>query len=156
MRQAALTISAGLESGEAISRYEKRDSRTSPAPAADLNVPVAICVRTTYNETIQRKRQLLEGAEHLFEGGAKKSAKSDEPEVSELPGRVDAFNMLIEIYFWHYQYHSNMFVATAISWICRRIGMQPPGGSSTFVARVFSRLDARTGVIVCLLPASSS
>ena len=47
-------------------------------------------------------------------------------DFSQLPGKVDAFNLLIEIHYRHYQFYSNMFVATAITWICHRISVQPP------------------------------
>ncbi len=49
-----------------------------------------------------------------------------ELDFSLLPGKVDAFNLLIEIHYRHYQFYSNMFVATAITWICHRINIQPP------------------------------
>lgn len=42
-------------------------------------------------------------------------------DFSRLHGRVDAFNLLIEIHYRHYQYYANMFVATAIAYICYRI-----------------------------------
>jgi hypothetical protein len=45
---------------------------------------------------------------------------------SRLPGKVDAYRLLIEIHYVHYQYYSNMCVATAITWICHRIRIQPP------------------------------
>jgi hypothetical protein len=47
-------------------------------------------------------------------------------DFSRLPGKVDAYNLLIEIHYRHYQFYSNMFVATAITWICHRISSQPP------------------------------
>jgi len=47
-------------------------------------------------------------------------------DFSQLPGKVDAYNLLIEIHYRHYQFYSNMFVATAITWICHRISSQPP------------------------------
>ncbi len=45
---------------------------------------------------------------------------------SQLPGKVDAYNLLIEIHYRHYQFYANMFVATAITWICHRISVRPP------------------------------
>ena len=42
-------------------------------------------------------------------------------DFSKLHGRVDAFNLLIEIHYRHYQYYANMFVATAIAYVCYRI-----------------------------------
>lgn len=42
-------------------------------------------------------------------------------DFSRLPGRVDAYNLLIEIHYRHYQFYANMFVATAISYLCHRI-----------------------------------
>jgi len=47
-------------------------------------------------------------------------------DFSQLPGKVDAYNLLIEIHYRHYQFYSNMFVATAITWICFRISIRPP------------------------------
>lgn len=52
--------------------------------------------------------------------------KAPDLDFSQLPGKVDAFNLLIEIHYRHYQFYSNMFVATAITWICHRINIQPP------------------------------
>jgi hypothetical protein len=49
-----------------------------------------------------------------------------ELDFSQLPGKVDAYRLLIEIHYVHYQYYSNMWVATAITWICHRISIQPP------------------------------
>ena len=46
-------------------------------------------------------------------------------DFSQLPGKVDAYNLLIEIHYRHYQFYSNMFVATAITWICYRISIRP-------------------------------
>ena len=40
---------------------------------------------------------------------------------ANLDGRVDAFNLLIEIHYRHYQYYANMFVATLIAYTCYRI-----------------------------------
>ena len=42
------------------------------------------------------KRQLLEGAEELFEGSTKKSAKSDEPEVHELYEQIGRLKVEVE------------------------------------------------------------
>lgn len=42
-------------------------------------------------------------------------------DFSKLHGRVDAFNLLIEIHYRHYQYYANMFVATAIAYVCYKI-----------------------------------
>ncbi len=42
-------------------------------------------------------------------------------DFSRLPGKVDAYNLLIEIHYRHYQFYANMSVATAITWICHRI-----------------------------------
>lgn len=46
-------------------------------------------------------------------------------DFSQLPGKVDAYNLLIEIHYRHYQFYANMFVATAITWICHRIAIEP-------------------------------
>ena len=42
-------------------------------------------------------------------------------DFSRLSGKVDAFSLLIEIHFRHYQFYSNMIVATAIAYACYRI-----------------------------------
>lgn len=47
-------------------------------------------------------------------------------DFSQLPGKVDAYRLLIEIHYVHYQFYSNAFVATGIAWICHRITVQPP------------------------------
>lgn len=47
-------------------------------------------------------------------------------DFSQLPGKVDAYRLLIEIHYVHYQFYSNACVATAIAWICHRITVQPP------------------------------
>ena len=46
-------------------------------------------------------------------------------DFSQLAGKVDAFNLLIEIHYRHYQFYANMFVATAITYFCHRISIQP-------------------------------
>ena len=51
--------------------------------------------------------------------------KTPDLDFSQLPGKVDAFNLLIEIHYRHYQFYSNMFVATAITWICHRFSILP-------------------------------
>ena len=50
--------------------------------------------------------------------------KAPDLDFSQLPGKVDAYNLLIEIHYRHYQFYANMFVATAITWICHRITME--------------------------------
>ena len=47
-------------------------------------------------------------------------------DFSQLPGKVDAYRLLIEIHYVHYQFYANMFVATAMTWTCHRITIQPP------------------------------
>lgn len=42
------------------------------------------------------KRQLMEGAETLFEGGSSKKEKTDEPEVSELYEQIGKLNVQLE------------------------------------------------------------
>ena len=42
-------------------------------------------------------------------------------DFSGLASRVDAFSLLIEIHYRHYQFYSNMFVAIGIAYICHRI-----------------------------------
>ena len=41
-------------------------------------------------------------------------------DFARLAGNVDAFSMLIEIHYRHYQFYANMFVATAIAFACQR------------------------------------
>lgn len=47
--------------------------------------------------------------------------RAPELDFSTLPGKVDAYNLLIEIHYKHFQYYSNMCVATAIAYVCHRI-----------------------------------
>lgn len=42
-------------------------------------------------------------------------------DFSRLGQNVEAFSLLIEIHYNHYQYHANMAVATAIAYACYRI-----------------------------------
>ena len=42
-------------------------------------------------------------------------------DFSKLATRVDAFTLLIEIHYRHYQFYANMFVATGIAYLCHRI-----------------------------------
>lgn len=42
-------------------------------------------------------------------------------EFSRLGANVTAFGLLIEIHYRHYQFYSNMFVATAITYACYRV-----------------------------------
>lgn len=42
-------------------------------------------------------------------------------DFSRLGPNVEAFSLLIEIHYNHYQYHANMAVATAIAYACYRI-----------------------------------
>lgn len=46
-------------------------------------------------------------------------------DFAQLPGKVDAYRLLIEIHYVHYKFYSNMCVATAITWICHRIKIEP-------------------------------
>ncbi len=41
-------------------------------------------------------------------------------DFSQLSGKVDAFSLLIEIHYRHYQFYANMFVATLIAYACYR------------------------------------
>ena len=50
--------------------------------------------------------------------------KAPDLDFSQLPGKVDAYNLLIEIHYRHNQFYANMFVATAITWICHRLTME--------------------------------
>ncbi len=49
--------------------------------------------------------------------------RAPELDFSTLPGKVDAYNLLIEIHYRHYQFYSNAFIATAIAYICHRINL---------------------------------
>ena len=42
-------------------------------------------------------------------------------DFSRLGENVTAFGMLIEIHYRHYQFYANMFVATAIAFVCYRV-----------------------------------
>ena len=42
-------------------------------------------------------------------------------DFSKLATRVDAFTLLIEIHYRHFQYYANMFIATGIAYLCHRI-----------------------------------
>ncbi len=46
-------------------------------------------------------------------------------DFSQFPGKVDAFNLLIEIHYRHDQLYSNRFVATIITYFRHRISIQP-------------------------------
>ena len=53
-------------------------------------------------------------------------------DFSGLPGKVEALSLLIEIHYRHYQFYANMFVATAIAYVCHRVHSgiaQPLGGT---------------------------
>ena len=50
-------------------------------------------------------------------------------DFARLAGNVDAFNMLIEIHYRHYQFYANMFVATAIAFACQRSAISNGVGS---------------------------
>lgn len=41
-------------------------------------------------------------------------------DFSKLPGKVDAYTLLIDIHYRHYQFYANMFIATAIAYACYR------------------------------------
>ena len=58
-------------------------------------------------------------------------------DFSQLGDRVEAFNLLIEIHYRHYQFYANMVVATAIAYVCYRIhasGSLPGWPDALFVA----------------------
>lgn len=48
-------------------------------------------------------------------------------DFSNLGKNVEAFSLLIEIHYKHYQFHSNMFVATGIAYACYRFRPGPQG-----------------------------
>ena len=50
--------------------------------------------------------------------------RSPELNFANLSRNVEAFSLLIDIHYRHYQFYANMFVATAITWICHRITME--------------------------------
>jgi hypothetical protein len=47
-------------------------------------------------------------------------------DFGRLPGRVDAFNLLIEIHYRHYQFYANMLVAVAFAYACQRLSATAP------------------------------
>jgi hypothetical protein len=47
-------------------------------------------------------------------------------DFSRLGENVNAFGLLIEIHYRHYQFYSNMFVASAMAYACYRIEMTSP------------------------------
>lgn len=51
-------------------------------------------------------------------------------DFSRLGPNVAAYNLLIEIHYWHYQFHANELVATALAYVCYRIhvGLFAPWG----------------------------
>lgn len=51
-------------------------------------------------------------------------------DFSKLGANVQAFNLLIEIHYRHYQYYANMFIAVLIAYVCYRtkIGGHSPLG----------------------------
>ncbi len=51
---------------------------------------------------------------------AKTGLRPPSLDFARLGGNVDAFNLLIEIHYRHYQFYANMFVATAIAFVCQR------------------------------------
>ena len=48
-------------------------------------------------------------------------------DFSKLGKNVEAFSLLIEIHYRHYQFHANMFVAVAFSYCCMLLAANPPG-----------------------------
>ncbi len=52
---------------------------------------------------------------HLWTG-----LQAPQLDFSQLSGKVDAFALLIEIHYRHYQFYANMFVATLIAYVCYR------------------------------------
>jgi hypothetical protein len=51
-------------------------------------------------------------------------------DFSRLDSKVEALGLLIEIHYKHYQFYANMFVATAIAYVCYRVklgGLLPLG-----------------------------
>lgn len=44
-------------------------------------------------------------------------------DFSGLGKNVEAYTLLIEIHYNHYQYHANMAIATAIAYVCYRINL---------------------------------
>ena len=59
-------------------------------------------------------------------------------DFSQLGGQVEAFNLLIEIHYRHYQFYANMFVATAIAYFCFQVHtgsrLQPGWPDALFIA----------------------
>ena len=48
-------------------------------------------------------------------------------DFSQLGPNVGAYSLLIEIHYQHFQFHSNMLIATAIAYSCYRIRLGLPG-----------------------------
>ena len=47
-------------------------------------------------------------------------------DFSELGSRVEAYLLLIEIHYRHYQFHANMLVAVAFAYVCFRSNQPAP------------------------------
>ena len=56
---------------------------------------------------------------------ARTGLKQPPLDFSNLRGNVDAFSLLIEIHYRHYQFHANMFVAVAFLYACLAIAGIP-------------------------------
>lgn len=57
-------------------------------------------------------------------------------DFSRLGKNVEAFTLLIEIHYKHYQFHANMVVATALAYVCYRIHIGTIGPLRWFDAGV--------------------
>jgi hypothetical protein len=52
-----------------------------------------------------------------------------ELDFAQLAKRVDAFNLLIEIHYRHYQFYANMLIALAVAYVTYRVrSSEPPIG----------------------------
>lgn len=71
----------------------------------------------------------------------------DSPKLdfSKLADRVEAYNLVIEIHYRHYQFYANMVIATAIAYGCFRIH----AGLSPFAGWLESAFAAVEFVLVC-------
>ncbi len=67
---------------------------------------------------------------------AKAGLRAPDLDFARLGSNVDAFSLLIEIHYRHYQFYANMLVATAIAYACQRstISVGPGWLDSGFIA----------------------
>lgn len=54
------------------------------------------------------------------------------PDFSRLGRNVEAYNLLIQIHYFHFQFHGNMVIATALAYISHRVHLGWHGGWGWF------------------------